>query len=188
VVSDLVIAEGGVLSLSDGASLEVWGTITNSGRLIQTQASLPAGVRARFPQIKGPLGEGDLYLGVDITPTATMTDVTVAVAGHQACTTVTDETVNRCFDISVGAGDSATVTFHYLESERNGQNSTELLAYHLGGSGTWEPAGTLASRDATGPDYSVTVSAVSEYSPFALATDLSSGDVIYLPLVFRESP
>ncbi len=170
VISDLVIANGAALHLLDGANLEVWGTISNSGRLTQAQASLPVGVMARFPQVKGQMGASYLYLGVDITPTATMTDVAVAVLGHQACTNVMGETVNRCFDISVGAGGPATVTFHYLASELNGHDPATMLPYHWNGS-QWEQAGDLVSRDATGPEYAVTMSGVAAFSPFVLASE-----------------
>lgn len=165
---NLTIDADAELSIMDGGSLSVEGVMVNNGRFAQTIATVP-GSGSRFLYIQNQADTVDKYLGVDITPNTGMTGVTATIRGHQECTTVAGEAIQRCFDISVTGSDTANITFHYLESERNGLTASNMEVYHWSGTQPWTFAGTFDSRDDTGPDYSVTITGVSSFSPFVLA-------------------
>jgi hypothetical protein len=167
---DLTIESGAELTIANGGSLTVEGKVTNLGRFAQTFASVSAGSTTRFLHILNQAGTAEKYFGVDITPQINgMSGVTVAVRGSRECTANAGEAVRRCFDISADGSDTATVTFHYLESERNGLPANSMMAYHWSGGQPWTAAGIFSILDAVGPDYSVTMSGVSSFSPFVLA-------------------
>jgi subtilisin family serine protease/N-acetylneuraminic acid mutarotase len=135
-VFDLTVAAGAELTIANGRSLTVNGTLTNNGLLRQTIASLPGGTTAEFLRIGG--SSGDAYHGLDITPSAAMGAVTVEVRGNQDCTTnPASQPVRRCFAIDPTIDQSATVRFYYLPGEANGNPENGVNVYHWTGSG-WE--------------------------------------------------
>ncbi len=177
---DLTIEAGAALTIMDGGSLHVEGEMVNNGSFTQTIATVPA-AGSRFLHIQNQAGTVDKYLGVDITPQTGMTGVTVAIRGHQECTNVTGETVQRCFEIDVTGSDTATIIFHYRESERNSLMASNIAAYHWSGTQPWTVAGTVGSRDHAGTAYSVTVIGVSDYSPFVLAENIPTAVPVFIP-------
>ena len=180
-VRNLEIQPGAVLDMST-YELTVEDTLVNDGTLIQTISSVPSGEKTEFLNITNASGAQQKYLGVDISPTSgAMGSTTVQISGNAQCT-VTDptDTVDRCFDITPAAQESATIRFYYRSDELDGQDPSAMKAWHWG-SGGWSPAGTVDTRDEIDPDMLwIEVSGVSEYSPFALSDKTGGPTVISL--------
>jgi hypothetical protein len=166
VEGDLEVQSGGALDLGTH-DITVTGSVTNSGTITQTKVVLN-GVTTEFLHITDRAGTTDKYFGVDILPTSgDMGSTTVAIHGSQACPSG-DSMVLRCFEITPGTVQTATLTFYYRDAEENGQTAPHI--WHWTGS-AWQQE-TLAGRDGTGVENNwVTVDEVDEYSPFAAADD-----------------
>jgi hypothetical protein len=92
---------------------------------------------------------------------------TVSIRGNQDCTTVSGETVTRCFDIdpTTKTGRDATITFYFADSEFSGNECTNLGVYHY--SGGWELI-SAAGRYCTSTLNYLWVNGVNSFSPFVL--------------------
>jgi hypothetical protein len=168
-VYSLTVESGATLGIPDGISLTSEYTVSNYGTLTQTINAVD--MWTEFLYIYDTTGVTAAYQGVAISPMGAegMQTVTVGIRGNQPCTANAGEAVWRCFDITAGVTDTAEIKFHYLESERNGLNASQMMAYHWDGALPWAEAGSFSSLDAVGPAYSVNVINVTEYSPFVLA-------------------
>jgi hypothetical protein len=161
----LTVESGAALDLA-GYGLTVGGAVTNNGTMTQTLTVNNATVE--FLSIQNVGGSEYKYRGVDITTSGNMGSTTVAIRGNQQCTTQDEpgDTVDRCFDIDPEFSVSANVTFHYLESERQGL-ANDMAAWHWTGGG-WALAGTPGMPTSSGNYHSVPASGVSSYSPFVI--------------------
>jgi LPXTG-motif cell wall-anchored protein len=127
----------------------------------------------RFLYIQNLAGTAKYY-GVDITPAGNMNSTTVAIAGNRACTNNPSGQILRCFEITPGTSQSATVKFWYTEAERNTQTANALKLFHYNGS-TWGQVGTPYSYSESGTTCTsgsglacwVQGTAISAYSPFS---------------------
>lgn len=113
--------------------------------------------------------------GVDILPNgADMGNTSVRVRANQECTTVTGESVRRCFNITVAntPGSPVPITFYFTQDQiPSGQSCTDLEVYHWGASG-WEKVNrdlTFATdgRDCTSDPRAIRA-LVGSFSPFIL--------------------
>ncbi len=150
-----------------GGNLTTSGTLLNNGRIQQSQT-----VNATPVNFAGTGGYG----GVTIDPvSANMGVTTVTIKGNQQCTTNNNEAVLRCFDIEPTTAPSspgASITFYFADSEiPSSMNCADIDAFHYDiTTSTWESSAlNLVSRDCSGPLNSVTVSGVTNFSPFVLA-------------------
>lgn len=143
VKNNLAIDTGGVMNLG-GNTLTVDSTLNNNGTISQTQ-NIPSGSTTEFLRITNSAGTATKYYGVDITPSGTGLGLTtVGVKGNQtACTTQgSDALLTRCYAITPGSAQNATLRFWYTEAERNGQTANALKLWHYNGPPSqWSLAG-----------------------------------------------
>lgn len=170
------------LTVNSGATVVIPATniptvaasVTNNGTLKQT---LPVnGGPVQFLKLVDSSNNAK-YLGVDITSTNDMGNVTVSIRGNQYCTTNTlDPLLKRCFDISPQYTQSATIKFYYTEAERNGQAANELKVWHYNNPpGQWSLSGTSYTHSEGDASCSqafcwVEAADVSAYSPFTVGS------------------
>jgi len=182
-VFDLTVAGGAELTIPNGRSLTVNGTLTNNGLLRQT-IDITAPTSASFLHITG--SGGTKYEGVDLTPAGAMGPTTVEIRGNQeqGCNNG-NQLVQRCFDISPTTPQAATVRFWYLEAERQDLDPALMKAYHWNGAG-WDAldAGGEERGGVDGYHY-VEVDGVNAYSPFGLADGAPSAPTAVSLQAFR---
>jgi len=146
--------------------------VTNSGKISQTIASMPADVPNDFLHIQNMASDEDKYFGVIITPTLAMGQTSVGIRGNSNCTTDDPgDSVDRCFDIVPGNSVSSDIRFYYLDGEEDSEDPdpANLFVWHWGGSFPWDSLGS-DGYGTISPDYNwVEVEGVSSYSPFVLA-------------------
>lgn len=179
-VFNLELQPGASLDLST-YNLSVQNTLTNSGALKQTKASLPANNSASFLHITNASGAQDKYFGLEITPTGgALGSTSVQVRGNAQCTnTDPTDTVNRCFEITPTTPQASNVRFYYLTSETDGQNPANMLAWHWSSGPGWTAAGALANRGQQSPNYQwLDTNGVSAFSPFALTEKVAGPTVV----------
>ncbi len=139
------------------------GTLTNNGTLQQTRNVVHTGTVFLYT---GGYG-GVSIVGADLGNT------TVTIRGNQDCTPTPGETVRRCFDIApTNTSGPATVQFSFAGSELAGNDCNTLNAYHRTG-GAWQLLTLDTSWGGDGrvcesEPYSVRVTGVTDFSPFAL--------------------
>jgi hypothetical protein len=154
------------------------GTVLNDGVLKQTQAV--AGISAvNF------VGLGGVYGGVTIrnqTSGNELGNTIVLVGGNRDCTTIADEFVQRCFEITPDnkTGRLATLTFFFSPAELAGHDCNNLVVWHHNGV-KWDTKlppdtsyGGGDGRICEGSLYSIQVKDVTEFSKFGVRGD--SGD------------
>lgn len=161
-VTTVTVAAGALLDVELGGALTVTGLLQNEGTLTQTQAVSGSGV-ARFFDTGGygglRLDAGGQNLG----------NTVVGIRGNQDCTSVPNETVQRCFDIAPEFAPTVgiSMTFAFADSEiPGGMVCNTLGVYHWNGTG-WD-AVTVTSRDCSQSLNLVTVENVTDFSPFVL--------------------
>ncbi|HSN74394.1 MAG TPA: hypothetical protein VL334_04755, partial [Anaerolineae bacterium] len=171
--NDLVNDRGGTVIIGLDRWIYVDNTVTNNGKIQDTQSS----TADEFAQITNHLG-GIKYRGV-IVHDASMGQTTVSVWGNQTCTTAgvaprAETTVWRCYELDPPAGYSGATdaTFYYLESERN--NNTSPFAWHWNATSSpaqWDiQARNDAGSSASGTGYRwVKATGLNAFSPYALA-------------------
>lgn len=173
-VHDLVIEEGAGLDLGVH-DLVVSGTISSSGSLLQRQA-VGAGVTLPFLTAGGHPGlviqtvESFLLssAGAPAFLNDALGETEVSIKAGQSCAT-SDDSVRRCFKITPSSsGTAVTMTFYFAHEELNEQACEALLAYNWHGT-EWLEAGTVVERQCATAPYAVTVSGITDFSPFVLA-------------------
>jgi hypothetical protein len=127
-------------------------------------------------ELKAVTGSSDVtFLGLDgyggVVANAQgqdLGDTWVTIWGNRICNSG-DQLVHRCFDISPANsnGRNATLTFYYASSESNGNDCNTMQAYHWVDN-VWQPVGTASGQTCTGELYSLTVTGVTDFSPFGL--------------------
>jgi len=98
---------------------------------------------------------------------------TIEVRANQDCTTVADETVTRCFNISPlnNTGRNATITFTFYESQiPAGQTCAAMNVYHHDGT-NWSSPLTLDNLDCASSPHTIRVTGVTDFSPFVIKGD-----------------
>ncbi|MBN1889656.1 MAG: S8 family serine peptidase [Thermoflexales bacterium] len=163
---NLTLQAGARLSLVGQSQLTVGGVVSNSGSLIQTRPVEVTGKAVEFTAI-GDGANNSRYLGLVITPTASMGDVQVSVRGNQSCgdNGTQLQAVQRCYEISPTHSVAATITFYYSSVEANG-NLTPTV-YHWNESGhEWEALNP--TLNGSQGDALWVQAVVSDYSPFSL--------------------
>ena len=171
--ASLTIQPSGLLQIDDAGPFDVQALVINNGTMKQTQA-VPAGATTHFLNLRDADSDVDQYLGVAITPdTTALGSTTVTIRGNRVCNTG-DQLIHRCFDIAAGSPQSAKVRFWYLNSERNGQDVSQMKGFHWDGT-AWQ-ALTLATppRGTQGSYEWFEAINVSSYSPFGLSTTTPS--------------
>jgi len=157
---DAVWVGGRTLTL-DGGSLTVGDTLINHSVLSQTQPV--NGAPVAFFATGG-------YGGLTLDPGAQdLGATTVQIRGNQDCTTVPGEALRRCFDVTPGDSPTGgvTVTFAFAAYEiPAGQSCATMEVYHW--DGAWSDALTVAGRNCAAEPYTLTVTGVTSFSPFAL--------------------
>jgi hypothetical protein len=180
-VDDLTVEYNAALLMPTGTSLTIEGTLSNNG-LMQQTLDVPFGSTTEFLHITNGSGIVNKYLGIDITPNSTaMGSTTVSIQGNHTggCTTVmNDPLMYRCYEITPGSEESATLRFWYDEDERNGQEANNLVLWHYNGGNDWSKVGTFTySEDGEecvnggGRECWLEVSGISEYSVFDIGRD-----------------
>lgn len=180
IKNDLIINTGGVMNLG-GNTLAVDGTLNNSGTISQTK-TVPSGSTTEFLHITNSTGTTSKYYGIDITPSSTGLGVTtVGVKGNQtACTTQgSDALLTRCYAVTPGSAQNATLRFWYTEAERNGQIANALNLWHYDGPpGQWSFVGDTyqysesgtACNSGSGQACWFQAANVATYSPFGVGS------------------
>jgi hypothetical protein len=103
-----------------------------------------------------------------------MGSTTVAIQGNQACPSGASA-VRRCFEITPGTVQTATVTFYYRDAEENGQDAAHIWHWT---DPVWEEE-TFDGRDDSGvEDNWVRATGVDGYSPFAAANDIPTAVIL----------
>ena len=159
-----------------GDAFTLGGTLTNNGEMRQTR-TVTGSSDVTF---LGTGGYGGVVLnaqGLDLGST------TVSIKGNQDCTTVSGESVKRCFDIAPAntTGRDATITFFFASSEiPGGQSCSNLNGYRWTGSGwqslTLDTAYGTNGRSCGSDPQSIRVKNVSTFSKFVLkSSDPPSG-------------
>ncbi|MBE2224360.1 MAG: carboxypeptidase regulatory-like domain-containing protein, partial [Anaerolineae bacterium] len=162
-VTDLTVEADAELTIPNGRSLTVTGSLINNGLLRQT-----------INNVNSPttfLGMGG-YGGVEINPSGSMGNTTVEIRGNQDCTTnPTSQPVQRCFNISPATSQTATIRFYYLPGEANGNPENGVNVYHWNG-GSWDLQTGTTTHSSGGDPRWVQVTGVSNFSPFVLDNGL----------------
>jgi hypothetical protein len=180
VKNNLTVNDGGHLDLA-AYNLTVEGTLTNEGRLSQTKTT-PDITTTSFLRITNAAATTTKYYGVDITPAASMGSTTVSIWGNQAsCTTnPVDQLLTRCYAITPGSAQNATLRLWYTEAERNSQLANALLLWHgtsapptiweqIGDGYTYSEEGTNCGSG-SGLACWMQANNVTSYSPFGLGS------------------
>ncbi|HSF81096.1 MAG TPA: LamG domain-containing protein [Anaerolineales bacterium] len=187
--SSLRIAPGADLNVAAGGSLSVTGlmdnlgSLSNSGTIQHTQnVSGPAAVQF--------VGGGN-YGGLLLNPNGdNLGSTTVTIKGNQDCTTVSGETVLRCFNVAPSnpAVTGATITFYFDESEVAFPNTCNTLnAYHWNSlTSTWDEL-NMISRDCSSAPRLISVSGVTGFSPFTLKSSTNPTAVSLVSFSGRSS-
>lgn len=120
-------------------------------------------------------------IGVVINPGASLPlgDTFVRIQEHSACTNdITRPSLTRCFFISPTntTGRNATIKFFFNDSHLNGLNCLNLKVWHWSVLTGWSLAGDGGSVLSCNPgaESSITVTGVSDFSPFVI-TDAPAG-------------
>lgn len=179
--ANLTVQPGATLVVANGATLTVEENIYNNGTLRQVQ-DVPSGSTTEFLHIQNS-ASAVVYRGLDLTPSGAMGTTTVEFNGNQTngCTSVqSDELLNRCYTITPGTDQTATVRFWYTEDERNGEDANALGVWHHDGGTTWSSTGSSPTYSESGtectsgtrPGFECWVQAtnISSYSTFALGS------------------
>ena len=182
------------LTVNSGATVVIPSTniptvsaaMVNNGTLKQTQV-VTGSADVNFFNMGGYGGLTLNASGSDLGSTV------VSIKGNQACDT--DNTaVNRCFDITptTAAGRNATLTFSYNSAELNSLDCATMNAWHWSGALPWVQAGTSGTRQCATDPYSLQVTGVTTFSPFALRSGAAgptsvgsvalSGSASWLPI------
>ncbi len=158
-VFDLSVEADAELTIPNGRSLTINGTLTNNGLLRQTIDNVNGATT--FLSMGG-------YGGVEINPSGNMGETVVEIRGNQDCTiNPTSPHVQRCFDIDPSTPQTATIRFYYALGEANGNPEGGVSVYHWNGA-SWDlEAGTHSHSIGADPRW-VQVTGVDEYSPFVL--------------------
>lgn len=178
-VYSLTIAPGAALNIPDTFALTAE-SVSNYGTLVITR-DVPDATLTPFHLYNS--GMGVSYFGAEITANGAMNVTQVAIRGRQECTSVDEpgDTVDRCFDITPGqAPTDATVALYYLDSELDGQTPGTMQAWHWNsGTMTWTVAGS-ATPGGSAPDYYVSVTGVTDFSPFVLKSGVAQPTAVHL--------
>jgi hypothetical protein len=173
-VHDLVIEEGATLDLG-AYDLAVSGTMTSKGTILQRQA-VGAGMTVPFLTAGGHPGlviqTAEPFLLSSTDAPAFLNDAlgetVVSIKARHSCAT-SDDSVRRCFVVTPSSsGTAVTMTFYFAHEELNEQACEAILAYNWHGA-EWHEAGTILERQCVTEPYGVTVSGVTDFSPFVLA-------------------
>jgi hypothetical protein len=168
VKNDLTVMGGGQLDLG-AYSLVVDGELSNNGTIIQT-LDVPDGSTTRYLYIQDDAASTDKYYGVDITPEGSaLGNTTVTVRGNQSECSAGYHLINRCFDLTPGSAQPATIRFWYLDSEKGAEYPSLMSPYHWNG-GSWQALNLAGTpRGSVGSYHWVEAVEVSSYSPFGLS-------------------
>ncbi len=162
------------------------GFITNNGTLRQTR-DVNGSADVNFFNVGGYGGLTLNASGSDLGSTV------VSIKGNQACD-INNTAVNRCFDIAPAnaTGRNATITFYYNSAELNSLDCATMNAWHWSGALPWVQAGTSGTRQCATNPYSLQVTGVTTFSPFALRSGTAgptsvgsvalSGSASWLPI------
>jgi len=179
----LTVAEGATLSATNIQRTGTSNTaiVTNNGTIeirgtgqIKTNSLINNGTLKQTQNVNGStdvnLFNTGGYGGLTINASGSdLGSTVVSIKGNQACDT--DNTaVKRCFDIAPtnATGRNATITFYYDSAELNSLDCTTMNAWHWSGALPWVQAGTSGTRQCTTDPYSLQVTGVTTFSPFAL--------------------
>jgi hypothetical protein len=160
--ADLTVTAGSALEMHSGGVLTVTGLLQNNGTLQQTQAVDGSGI-ARFFDTGGYGGLTMDSGGQNLGNTA------VIIRGNQQCTTVPDETVLRCYDITpeLLPATGISMTFSFADSELpSGMLCDDTQVFHRSG-GIWTEI-TPTIRNCSQPLNFITVENVVTFSPFVI--------------------
>jgi len=172
VARNLTVQSGGTVDMGTFA-LGVNGALTNNSTLRQQKTIGTACATTVFLSTGG-YGGLELYNCAGHNPGLT----TVQIRGGQDCTTVSGETLKRCFNITpqtpVGAP-GVTFTFYFTATDIPAGHTCETVElYHHDGI-TWtapltrDVAYGTAGRICSGALYSIRVTGVTDFSPFVLS-------------------
>jgi hypothetical protein len=149
------------------------GTLINNGTVRQIKNAVGSGTTFHGSGGYGGVGLSGAELG----------STQVNIRGNQDCTTTPGATVRRCFDIAptnTSGPATVTVTFYFSAGELSGNDCNALNAYHWNGS-SWGSPMTLDTswggdgRMCESAPYSVRVTGVTNFSPFALKSGSAPG-------------
>jgi len=190
VVNDLTVNQGGSLEMGEFGP-EVNHTLTNNGTLRQGKTLGAVSYDAAFFDTGG-------YGGLKLNPSGwSLGATTVQIRGNQDCTSLPDETVKRCFNItpSTSPGDPGVMlTFYFAASEIPvGQTCDSMQAYHWNGD-AWDVLTLDINYDGDGractvEPYSVRVTGAAGFSPFVLSNNAPQGHPTAVTLArFEATP
>jgi hypothetical protein len=174
-IGDLLIANGGEVTIPEGVELTVEGMVENNGKLVIVK-DVPEVTRTFFNLYDSSMGI--VYPGVEIQPyagmRAPMGPTMVEISGNQDWTTVAGEVVQRRIDITPGfTNTGATLRIYYLDGELSGQVPADMNLWHYDGEPAhWSLAGTVSETGTIPGGYYVEGAGVSDWSPFALRSGL----------------
>ncbi|MFQ5400211.1 MAG: hypothetical protein ACE5E7_11515 [Anaerolineae bacterium] len=182
-VGDIADGSGGLHFADATSNLTAEGIVTNYGT-IHWQKDVPSGSATSF-DILNAAGDQTQYYGIVITPTTgAMGSTMVEIKGQQdanGCTITSgeDNLLRRCFNITPGTVQTATVQYWFINAERpTGHDANQLKLWHWA-SGTWNKlpgpyqyseTGTVCTSGG-GLACWIEVQNVDAYSPFGLGSD-----------------
>jgi hypothetical protein len=132
-----------------------------------------------------------IYYGLAITPTAgySLGLTMVTIKGNNECTTHDPgDTVDRCFELHPTYKVTATVTFYYLDGEREGFDPSGMQAWCWDTSTmTWTQAGAVAAWGSASDAWWVELNGVSAYdSAYVLRSGLTHPTAVELRVLRVE--
>ncbi len=169
-VTNQLTVSGGDLDLNGNTV-----SLGTTGKLIESTGSTVIGSSGTISAGNSALNAPSSYnmggLGAEITSSANLGNTTIT-RGDYAQTGATHSSIKRFYDISptTNTGLSATLVFHYDDSELNGLTESTLKLYRstTGGSTWTEMGGTVNTTNNT-----VTLSGISSFSRWTLGSSAS---------------
>ncbi len=174
----------GLLSLKDSA-------ILNLGAFNLTTNSVSGGRDSSFVNTNGaglftiknvgngtstsfPVGNG-IYAPVKITNSGATDDFSVLVSAGTPCNAAADKSVNRIWTITeaIAGGSNAAITLQWSPATETANfNRNNAAAVHCSG-GVIDQIGAAGPATMVDTFYSKTISAVSNFSPFGVTSDMA---------------
>jgi hypothetical protein len=172
VAHDLTISRGATLDLAS-STLDLTGVLINKGAVISTA---PIGNNEEKSFL---LDGGHPGVLISTMPLSSFNSVASAAALGDTSVTVSGRTcsgiggsIKRCYEITPSEPEPSTITFFFNQSDLGDHVCEDLSLYNYAG-GEWQEVAAPGDANITHQcdlaNFSVTVSGITEYSPFLLS-------------------
>jgi hypothetical protein len=172
IAHDLTIARGATLDLAT-TNPDLSGTLINNGTIMRTK---PVGSSVQKPFLLGG-GHPGVLISTMLPPASAeavsdgaLGATSVAISGRTC--SGTEGSIERCYDITPSTPEPSTITFYFNQSDLGDHVCEDLSLYNYN-SGEWQEVAAPGDANITYQcdlaNFSVTVSGITEYSPFLLS-------------------